>query len=54
VLAECPQHELGLRRQLDRLAESLGQRGHLLQVMHWRLSPMRPIACAVPQGETPL
>ena len=22
--------------------------GHLLQVMHWRLSPMRPIACAIP------
>jgi uncharacterized protein YyaL (SSP411 family) len=24
--------------------------GHLLQVMHWRLSPMRPIACAVPSA----
>ncbi|MGH2912641.1 MAG: glycoside hydrolase family 47 protein, partial [Solirubrobacteraceae bacterium] len=22
--------------------------GHLLQVMHWQLSPMRPIACAIP------
>jgi hypothetical protein len=22
--------------------------GHLLQVMHWYLSPARPIACAVP------
>jgi uncharacterized protein len=22
--------------------------GHLLQVMHWRLSPARPVACAVP------
>jgi uncharacterized protein YyaL (SSP411 family) len=22
--------------------------GHLLQALHWRLSPMRPIACAVP------
>jgi uncharacterized protein len=22
--------------------------GHLLQAMHWRLSPMRPIACALP------
>jgi uncharacterized protein YyaL (SSP411 family) len=24
--------------------------GHLLQAMHWRLSPMRPIACALPTG----
>jgi uncharacterized protein YyaL (SSP411 family) len=24
--------------------------GHLLQVLHWRLSPARPIACAVPAG----
>jgi len=24
--------------------------GHLLQVMHWYLSPARPIACAVPVG----
>jgi uncharacterized protein YyaL (SSP411 family) len=23
--------------------------GHLLQAMHWRLAPMRPIACALPQ-----
>jgi uncharacterized protein YyaL (SSP411 family) len=23
--------------------------GHLLQVLHWRLSPARPIACAVPR-----
>ena len=23
--------------------------GHLLQVLHWRLSPARPIACAVPK-----
>jgi len=23
--------------------------GHLLQVLHWRFSPTRPIACAVPQ-----
>jgi uncharacterized protein len=23
--------------------------GHLLQVLHWRLSPTRPIACAVPR-----
>jgi uncharacterized protein len=22
--------------------------GHLLQAMHWRISPMRPIACAIP------
>jgi uncharacterized protein YyaL (SSP411 family) len=22
--------------------------GHLLQAMHWRLAPMRPIACAIP------
>ena len=22
--------------------------GHVLQVMHWHLSPARPIACAVP------
>jgi uncharacterized protein YyaL (SSP411 family) len=22
--------------------------GHLLQAMHWKLSPMRPIACAIP------
>jgi uncharacterized protein YyaL (SSP411 family) len=22
--------------------------GHLLQAMHWRLAPMRPIACALP------
>jgi hypothetical protein len=22
--------------------------GHLLQAMHWYLSPARPIACAVP------
>jgi hypothetical protein len=25
--------------------------GHLLQVMHWYLSPARPIACAVPARE---
>ncbi|HWG08784.1 MAG TPA: thioredoxin domain-containing protein [Solirubrobacteraceae bacterium] len=25
--------------------------GHLLQVMHWHLSPARPIACAVPARE---
>jgi uncharacterized protein YyaL (SSP411 family) len=24
--------------------------GHLLQAMHWRLAPMRPIACALPTG----
>ncbi len=23
--------------------------GHMLQAMHWRLSPMRPIACAIPE-----
>jgi len=22
--------------------------GHLLQVMHWSMAPMRPIACAIP------
>jgi uncharacterized protein YyaL (SSP411 family) len=22
--------------------------GHLLQALHWRLSPARPIACAIP------
>ncbi|HXB14499.1 MAG TPA: thioredoxin domain-containing protein [Solirubrobacteraceae bacterium] len=27
--------------------------GHLLQAMHWRLAPVRPIACAVP-GPAPL
>ncbi|HYM45202.1 MAG TPA: thioredoxin domain-containing protein [Solirubrobacteraceae bacterium] len=27
--------------------------GHMLQAMHWRLSPMRPIACAVP-GPAPM
>ncbi len=27
--------------------------GHLLQAMHWRLAPPRPIACAVP-GSAPL
>jgi len=26
--------------------------GHLLQVLHWRLSPARPIACAVPATES--
>jgi uncharacterized protein YyaL (SSP411 family) len=26
--------------------------GHLLQVLHWRLSPARPIACAVPVTES--
>jgi len=24
--------------------------GHLLQALHWRLSPARPIACAIPAG----
>jgi uncharacterized protein YyaL (SSP411 family) len=24
--------------------------GHMLQAMHWRLEPARPIACAVPDG----
>jgi uncharacterized protein YyaL (SSP411 family) len=31
--------------------------GHLLQAMHWRLAPMRPIACALParaaRGDSP-
>jgi uncharacterized protein YyaL (SSP411 family) len=26
--------------------------GHLMQVLHWRLSPARPIACAVPATES--
>jgi hypothetical protein len=26
--------------------------GHLLQAMHWRLSPPRPIACAIPATRT--
>jgi uncharacterized protein len=26
--------------------------GHLLQALHWHLSPARPIACAVPTGST--
>ena len=28
--------------------------GHLLQAMHWQISPMRPIACEIPKsgGET--
>jgi hypothetical protein len=26
--------------------------GHLLQAMHWRLAPMRPIACALPPRTT--
>jgi uncharacterized protein YyaL (SSP411 family) len=30
-----------------------GAFGHLLQAMHWRLAPARPIACAVP-GSAPL
>ncbi len=25
--------------------------GHLLQAMHWQLSPMRPIACAIPASQ---
>ena len=24
--------------------------GHLLQALHWRLSPARPIACTIPAG----
>jgi uncharacterized protein YyaL (SSP411 family) len=27
--------------------------GHALQAMHWQLSPMRPIACPVPQSRPP-
>ncbi len=27
--------------------------GHALQAMHWRLSPMRPISCPVPQARAP-
>ncbi len=26
--------------------------GHLLQALHWQLSPMRPIACPIPTGAT--
>jgi len=26
--------------------------GHLLQAMHWQLSPMRPIACAIPASRS--
>jgi hypothetical protein len=25
--------------------------GHLLQVLHWHLSPARPIACAIPPAK---
>jgi uncharacterized protein YyaL (SSP411 family) len=28
--------------------------GHALQALHWRLSPMRPIACPVPPARPPL
>jgi uncharacterized protein YyaL (SSP411 family) len=27
--------------------------GHLLQALHWRISPMRPIACPIPQAKPP-
>jgi hypothetical protein len=26
--------------------------GHLLQAMHWHVSPMRPIACAIPASRS--
>jgi uncharacterized protein len=58
-------HELTGDERYERHAESvlallgeIGPRhpsafGHLLQAMHWRLAPARPIACAVP-GSAPL
>jgi len=43
------QHALSMMRLLAEIApRHPSSFGHLLQVMHWYLSPARPIACAVP------
>jgi uncharacterized protein len=42
-------HAVSVLRLLAEIApRHPGAFGHLLQVMHWHLSPARPIACAVP------
>jgi uncharacterized protein YyaL (SSP411 family) len=43
------QHAVSMMRLLAEIApRHPSSFGHLLQVMHWYLSPARPIACAVP------
>jgi uncharacterized protein YyaL (SSP411 family) len=43
------QHAVSVLRLLHEIAaRHPSSFGHLLQVMHWNLSPARPIACAVP------
>jgi uncharacterized protein YyaL (SSP411 family) len=42
-------HGVSVLRLLHELApQHPAAFGHLLQALHWRLSPARPIACAVP------
>jgi uncharacterized protein len=42
-------HSAGAIRLLQSIApKHPSSFGHLLQAMHWQLSPMRPIACAIP------
>jgi uncharacterized protein YyaL (SSP411 family) len=46
-------HAVGVLRLLHELAtRHPATFGHLLQALHWHLSPMRPIACAIPTGST--
>jgi uncharacterized protein YyaL (SSP411 family) len=46
---EYERHGLSVLRLLHEIApEHPTAFGHLLQALHWRLSPARPIACAVP------
>jgi uncharacterized protein len=52
--AEYERHALAVLEPLRDIAPRHPSAfGHALQAMHWHLSPMRPIACPIPQRRTP-
>ena len=52
--SEYERHGVSVLRLLHEIApRHPAMFGHLLQALHWRLSPARPIACAVPARGSP-